>query len=326
MLRRDFLASAVLPFLPVASRLQRNIIFGGWLGTNNRRFLARYKRPYFSQWDERIKGTGTGKVIMLHPFLEKMKGHPLIPRKQGEVGTCVGVSFASGVDILTATQALMMGKPERFIADAASEIIYAGSRVECGAGPNQRGDGSVGSWAADWLMKYGVILRQVYGNYDFTVYDPKKARSLGRTGCPDDLEEVAKEHPVRTAALVRSYQEVIDAIANGYPVAMCSDLGFGSSDRYWVRDSEGFLKRTPWDPWMHAMLLIGFDDAYSRKGVCCWNSWGDVHSGPKRHNQPDGSFWIEKKDIEYGMKSEDSYALSCYVGYPRVDVPSNIFW
>ena len=49
------------------------------------------------------------------------------------------------------------------------------------------------------------------------------------------------------------------------------------------------------------------------------NSWGTWNSGPKRHDQPNGSFWVDAEEIERRiLKKGDSWAFSGYEGFkPR---------
>lgn len=45
-------------------------------------------------------------------------------------------------------------------------------------------------------------------------------------------------------------------------------------------------------------------------------SWGTWNSGPKRHDQPDGSFWIDAEDLENRiLKTGDCWAYSGYEGF-----------
>jgi hypothetical protein len=125
------------------------------------------------------------------------------------------------------------------------------------------------------------------------------------------LEPIAKEHPVRTTTLVTSWEQARDAIANGYPVAICSDQGFNDE-----RDEQGFL-HTIRKPWYHCMLLAGIDTMSRRQGGLLINSWGSNWvDGPTRWEQPAGSFWVESDVIDSMLKKEDSFALSNYKGYP----------
>lgn len=303
----------------------RKQIYCGWRSNPGARaqFIQNTKAPFFKQLDHSIRGSSDGRVVMLHPFMERATGHPTVPHKQG-IGDCVGHGYALGVDMLTGVQMFMQQRPERWVAECATEPLYAGSRVEIGGGVLM-GDGSQGAWAAEWLIKYGALLRQEYpGGHDYTVYDAKKARKMGRQGVPDELEPIAKLHPIKTATLVNDFDELCDAIANGYPVTLCSDVGFGMTSSQWVRDSQGYLRRR--GSWGHCMLAIGFDKKSSRKGACIQNSWGNWVSGPTQHGQPEGSFWTDARVINSMLRQGDSHALSGYIGYPRVDVPDYEIW
>jgi hypothetical protein len=334
MQRREFIASGlVAPFLPMFLRRPKNFGLIKSPGT----YAQKVKKPYFCQWNRQIKGSGQGKVIMLHKFLEKVTGTPVTPRNQ-LIGDCVGQAYASGVDVLTATQIEMGGKGEKWVARASAEAIYGGSRIECGPGkdefydPMRReySDGSCGEFAALFIRQYGVLLEKEYPGFDLTGYSKERSTEWGIEGVPDSLEPLAREHPVKTVALIQTWDELIDALANGYPVPLASSLGFGDppwGEQYWQRDAQGFMRRTRRDPWYHCMLIIGYDDASDRKGACVLNSWGGLFRGPTQHDQPPTcSFWIDKRDIEEGLKMEDSYALSCYVGYPRMIIPDARFF
>lgn len=301
-------------------------LYGGWIHSPaaRRSFVLQHKFPFFSQQAGDIKGSSEGKAIMLHPFMEQAMGHSIVPHKQ-EIGDCVAHAFGLGVDVLTSVQAFMHHKPEKWVAECATEPLYGGARVEIAGGYLKFADGAAGHWAAEWLIRYGALLRQPYpGGHDFTTYSGTLARELGRTGCPDELEPIAKLHPVRTVALVNSFEEVCDAIDNGYPVTLCSSVGFGPNSRYWVRDSQGFLRRR--GRWGHALLGIGYDRKSRRQGVCIQNSWGNWVTGPTRLDQPIGSFWCDASTINSITAQGDCHALSNYVGYPRVDIPDYIIW
>lgn len=239
------------------------------------------------------------------------------------VHNCVAHAAGLSIDILTAVRILMQNHSEKWVAKAATEIIYAGARIEVGGGQLGYSDGSWGVWAGEFVRKWGVLLRQEYLGHDFTTYSGRVARTLGspRKGVPDELEPLCKLHPVKTCALVKSWEECRDSVANGYPVAMCSNIGFTTK-----RDSNGFLRRSR-RPWYHAMAIIGVDDEYRRPGALVQNSWGrSWASGPKRHEQPDGSFWCDADTIDAAMRQGDSIAFSGYVGYPRNDIPDYIIF
>lgn len=268
---------------------------------------------------QHIAGSGRGKIALLYKAYEHLLCKPLAPHEQA-IGDCVSHAYGLGVDILTMTQ-IAAGARERWVGEAATEMIYGGGRVEVAGGPLRWSDGMMGSWAANWLRKFGNLVRKEYvlgdERFDLRTYSGKAAKNYGRYGVPDILEPVAKEHPVKTTALVKTWSDLCDVICNGFPVAVCSNQGFNST-----RDAEGFLK--PQGSWAHGMCIIGVDDT-KRPGALIQNSWG-IHwvSGPTRYGQPVGSFWADANVIERMLAMEDSFALSNYTGFPRVQLPDYI--
>lgn len=334
--RRDLLklalATGFSAFLPRNAQAAPRVIGRNRFGWNEKAsrdtiqdFIETHEYPFFSQQSKDIKGTGEGKIVLLHKCLEKASGTQYNPADQA-IGDCVGQGFALTVDALTATQIEIAGQPEQWVAPASSEVIYAGSRVEV-AKQRDWQDGSTGHWAAEFIMRWGILLRQPYpGGSDFTKYSGKTARDLGYYGVPDELEPLCKLHPVKTAALVKTYEECRDAIVNGYPVAVCSNVGFGTSSNQWVRDSQGFLRRKR-EPWYHCMAILGVDDTPGRPGCLVFNSWGPKWcTGPVRLDQPFSTFWVDAETIDAMMRQGDSFALSSYVGYPGLSVPSYVIW
>jgi hypothetical protein len=242
--------------------------------------------------------------------LEKRLGY--YPADQQEIGDCVPFGFGGAIDDLMAVE-IMAGEAERWVARTCTEGIYAISRVERGKGQLGNGDGSVGAWAADAVTKWGVLQRLNYGTHDLTKYSGQRAKEWGRprAGMPDELEPKAAPFKVGVASLCVTYEQARDAIANGYPVAVCSDQGFQDK-----RDAEGFARAS--GHWAHCMRFIGADDTGKRPGLLCMNSWGpNWISGPKRHNQPDGSFWVDADVANHMLgRNPDSWALGKFSGYP----------
>lgn len=230
---------------------------------------------------------------------------------QRDVGYCVGCGFKHSIDVLLATLSLQRGDEWKPVSP---EAIYALSRVEIGGG-RIRGDGSVGAWAADAVGKYGVLPMEQVGGYDLRETQPSRAREWGRTGLPNDLEPIAKQHPVKEAARVTSWQEVKRAIGQGYPVAVCSDQGFTME-----RDNHGFAR--PSGTWNHCMAIIGIR-SQPREGGYILNSWGDqAHTGPVfPDDMPVAGFWADAAVINRMVSQGDSFALSDAVGFPARQLP-----
>jgi hypothetical protein len=286
----------------------------GWIDSPKdvEHVLATLPRPVFGSAAQTIVGSGKGKTALLYQAVEKVVGNfPVYPAQ--EIGDCVSHGYRTCVDVLKCVEIAINLESEQWTAETATEPIYGGSRVEVGGG-KIRGDGSVGAWAAKWISEWGVLSRLKYGDVDLTAYSGSRAKQWGNRGVPDELESVAREHPVKTVSLVQTYNEARDAIANGYPVAVCSNQGFAMT-----RDSEGFAKAK--GSWAHCMAFIAADDEYRRPGLLCMNSWGpDWISGPKRHGQPDGSFWVDADVADRMLRGGDSFALSAFDGYPSQEL------
>jgi hypothetical protein len=268
------------------------------------------------QFYNKIAETGKGKTVLLHKLYEAVTGNSFPVWKQ-EIGDCVSFGYALAVNVLMAVQK-SINPSEVIPADTATEPIYGGSRIEIGNQGKQynpsESDGSTGIWAAEWVKQYGILLRKKYDQIDLSSYSGVKAKTWGWQGVPDSVEPIAKKHPVKQYALVSTYEEARDAIANGYPITVCSNQGFLEE-----RDSEGFAK--PYGTWGHCMCFVAADDAYKRPGLLCCNSGGrDWITGPKRHDQPDGSFWVDAKIVDKMLRERDSYALSSLEGFSSLNM------
>ncbi len=245
--------------------------------------------------------------VFLWDACRKATGDLLPPRDQKAVGSCVGFGTASAVEHLLCVQ-IANGAGEDF-HDLAQEVIYGGSRVEIGGG-RIRGDGSVGAWAAKWVTRYGVVPRGLFGPRDLRTYSEARCREYGRTGVPDDLEPLARRHPVKAVSNVRSWDECRAAVRNGYPVAVCSDQGFTMA-----RDRDGFAR--PSGSWAHCMAVVGVQGG-RRPGAFVLNSWGpSAHTGPRGAGDPSpAGFWADAAVVDRMLQQGDSWAFGHAVGFP----------
>lgn len=263
---------------------------------------------YFSDVWTPIKGTGVGKTLMLTDIITKVAGK--FPLRLQTIGDCVSMGTAYAVDAVKAVDIYLKGDWEEWIAETATEDIYGGSRVIIGNG-QLSGDGSFGIWAAKYVNQYGALARGKYGNTDLSVYSGTRARKWGQrgVGIPDEIENAAKDHPIDVISMVTTYEQARDLVANGYPISICSNQGFSNR-----RDKDGFA--APSGSWAHCMCILGIDDNPRRPGVLVQNSWGVWNGGPKRLNQPDGSFFVDADVIQSRILSKrDSWAFAGYKGF-----------
>jgi hypothetical protein len=233
-----------------------------------------------------------------------------------EIGDCVSHGAGKAIDYLKCVRiALQMREDEEYLAETCTEAIYGLSRVEIGGG-RISGDGSVGAWAVEAVTKYGILPRiKINERYDLSKYSGRRAREWGRYGLPDELEPIAKEHPVLQYAVCRNFNDVAKAIMNGYPCTVASHWG----TRNMRRDRNGFCYRS--SSWAHQMMFSGV--RFDIPGVCCDNSWGpDAYSGPIAYDQPPGSCWIPAEEVDWMCRTGEVYAISDMKGFPN----RNISW
>lgn len=283
-------------------------------------FIRARRRPFFRQYPG-VRGTGKRTQTLLWQYYEKVVGEPFEPVFQ-QIGDCAGQSGATAVDMLTAVQIALMKRPEIWRGRAASEPLYAGARVEVGNYKTPL-DGAPIEFVVDFAQQYGVLLRQKYGDVDLTAYDPKLAKEWAKPGAgvPDALEPIAKQHPIKTATFLANFDEIADAVANGYPVV----IGFHRLGFEFETDQEGFAVPTYrlTKYWSHAETIVGVDTISRRRGACLSNHWGTSWlKGPvHKLGVVPGGMWVDAHVIDYmlahGKLQGTAIALSNYVGYPR---------
>lgn len=291
-----------------------NPMKSGWINSPEKVESSMKSLPYpvFGDIWSSIKDSGVGKQIFLYELVRRLN-NGVYPNRKQEIGDCVSTGAANAIDATKAADIITLKQFEEWVAETASEDLYAGSRVQIGKGAIKNGDGSLGVWVAKYANQYGALARGKYGNVDLTKYSGLKAREWGMPsrGVPQTLIQYSKNHPVTVTSRVDTYEQARDLISNGYGIIICSDKGFSST-----RDKDGFSKIVT--TWYHCMAATGVDDKFKRPGLLIQNTWGTWNNGPKRHNQPDGSFWVDADAINLMLKQGDSWAFAGYEGFkPR---------
>jgi hypothetical protein len=155
----------------------------------------------------------------------------------------------------------------------------------------------------------------VVGTHDLTRYSIALSREWGAYGPPRDIAIAAANNRALAVAQVTTWDELVAAITSGYCVPICSDVGFAATK---VRDKDGFLPRG--GVWNHCMTCVSIrfaDGPGKRDGVLILNSWHlNWVTGPKwPDDQPDGSFWCSRADIEAILRQGDSFAIGSVNGF-----------
>lgn len=242
--------------------------------------------PFFSAAAPMIKGSGKGKIELLHLNFNKL-GIPF-PLRFQKIGDCVSMGHALAVDTLKVTE-IVNGDREEWVAPTSTEDIYSGSRVIIG-GNRLRDDGSIGAWACKYMRDYGTLLRKKYSFADLTTYSGSRAREWGSKKLWPELYTEAKLHSVMEYTAVESYNDVIDSIYNGYPVTICSNQGFIST-----RDKDGFARASgTWNhcyhpnSWVYGPKITKLSDCSSGSFIYDQNgNIGEVESVTKRQYKGD---------------------------------------
>jgi len=265
-----------------------------------------------------LVGSGDGKASC--PFMSTLKFAPDAYEVAQRRGDCVSFSTRNASDLSRAVEIDIRGERETFTTVSATEPIYWWR--------GHSGEGASCSRLADAVStKGGLMLRKDYPDLglDLTEYNSKLGHD-GRRGPPPDVVTEQRKHPVGSVSRIRGPDEAADALANGYGLSVCSSYGFSSR-----RDEEGISR--PKGSWAHAMAWIAVDARpdtirkHRGRLFLVQNSWGrNWNSGPKRLNQPDGSFWITEQVARGMINSGGALVLSDVDGWRRRELPDFSVW
>ncbi len=238
---------------------------------------------------------------LLWDACKKVTGGHLVAKKQS-IGCCVSMGYSTGVDALQCVEIALKGEAEEF--HPVSHAAIYGMARELG-GMLGGGDGLYGSVASQSVSTLGVVTDEFAKD---SPTDDKLAKEWGRRGAPAEIKSQAKNNLVKTVSQVKTAAECKAALQNGYPVPVCSGVGFTMT-----RDNDGFCKAS--GSWAHCMAILGY--RADKDAFCIIQSWGNnTPDGPCTLGQPDYSFWVTSATINKMLKEGDSFALSAFNGFP----------
>lgn len=284
---------------------------GSWCDPEDTdKLLGELPHPLFGVAASNLYSSGEGKLALLYKSVQKFD--PTFGAHERQTtGDCVSHSTRNAVDV-TRSHEIIGGQSEEFVARSATEAIY-GSR-------GHGGQGMSCSVAARFVHQNGgILLRKDYGFVDLSTYDSRVGIRWGsRGGVPAEVKTEGQKHQVKTISMIKTVEEARDAMANGYALSVCSNYGFSSK-----RNSNGIARRS--GSWNHAMSWTAMDDSreiHDETLFLIQNSWGVFNGGPKRHDQPDGSFWIREKDARGMLSQNGAWVFSDVDGFP----PRKVDW
>ena len=239
-------------------------------------------------------------------------------------GDCVSFGAKNAVEHLQCVE-IVAGEAEGF-RPVFPPFLYATGRVLVGGGRLSGRAGSLGSWQAEAVRRFGVLRADADGvpAYSGGLADRwgdgrPAAGAGGRDVSFRSFLDAADDHPVGAAARVRTWGEVVAAVSNGYPVTVASDCGFTMR-----AGRSGFHERR--GTWPHQMCLTGVHDDPRRPWAAVLNSWGDVHGSVQ--DFADGTRWppatlrVRREAVGEMLRRGEAYAYSRFAGFP----PRRLDW
>lgn len=226
-----------------------------------------------------------------------------------EIGDCVSFGAAIAVAAVMAYEAVIIQEPERFEVPFPP-YLYAISRLMPEGGNGRlRGDGSLGSWMAATVKKYGVLRANFTG---VPTYSGTVAKAWGSKKSPwQEFVPEADDHCIKTVAPINNCADLAQAITNGYFVTIASMRGYAMD----LKDDKGKSWFVGRDSWPHQMSIIAVD---TEPELCFYrrNQWANAH-GPQLDG-PDGGGWIRAEELESELRDGDTecFAFSQFDGFP----------
>lgn len=255
--------------------------------------------------------SGAGQSAELWKYGKVANSGLHIPTWKQESGDCVSMGWANALAYRMAFQIAMEQRNE-VLKIPFPPYMYGISRVKIGNRQLGRSAGSVGAWAAQGSIRYGVLPIEEAEKLGYK-YSGRLADQWGFAGPPDKTIEFASKFRIRTVSQVTTWEDVRDALTHGYPVTVASNVGF---DGQFI-DVDGKRWGTAAGRWGHQMCFIGVEDRAGRtKGAYVINSWGaDAHPRPL-NDEPPGGFWVKWQDVQRMVQQGDSWAYSDFDGFP----------
>lgn len=295
----------------------------GWAGPKEAQIAWEQLRrtdSFYEDITKYITGEGTNKM-MLYEVTRKLLGKDTDNYGQ-EIGDCVSFGMKNAIEYLQAVEIFLKGDREIW-KPVFPPYLYGTGRVFSGGGRlGCNSDGSLGSWMADAVIKYGVLFSDTEG---LPSYSGSVAKRWGcRPGPDEKYVNIAKTFPVKSAASINTWEGLKAAIVNGYPVTVASNQGFSMSP-----SSDGYHRAR--GSWAHQMCIIGIG-TYKGEDYCIiLNSWGDVHGQLLDFDDPSvklpiGCIRARRSEIEDSMiKSGEVFAISGFEGFKKQKLDRDLF-
>lgn len=255
-----------------------------------------------------VRGTKT----MLYNVCRKVLGKDT-PNYPQEIGDCVSFGAKNAVEYLQCTDILLRNKHRKW-RPVFAPYFYGTGRVYIGRGRLGNQDGSLGSWMAAAVRQFGCLFAD---EPNVPRYSGSIAKAWGDPNPRPDIDlwlPTAKQFPVGATTLIRTWADLVEAIANGYPCPTASDVGYNFKP-----SGDGFHRQT--DNWAHQMCFIGVDDRPNDPYALILNNWGNVHGALTDFDNgeplPSGVLRVRKADAMKHINAQETYAYSGLDSFPE---------
>ncbi len=308
----------------------------GWLGTHHPELLRsefELLQAGFVPFAIRQQSRSyAGKKHFLHKVVRAVLGKDT-PNYPQQIGDCVSFGAKNGGEYLTCTEIAGQAaaqeemSPRDFVAARRLKwrpifppYYYGTGRVYVGGGQMGYSDGSTGSWMAEAVQKYGTLFAD---EPEVPAYSGRIAKQWGSSRAPlDRWKPTASKYLVRSAALVKTWEDLVAALANGYPCPTASNVGYDMEPAH-----DGFHRQR--GSWSHQMCFIGADDNDRDPYALILNNWGDVHGHLKDFDSdemlPVGTLRVRKADALKHLRAGETFAYSQFDGFPEQDLERALF-
>jgi hypothetical protein len=247
-------------------------------------------------------------VFLFRAYTDVLGSYPAYIAQQ--IGDCTSFGTGHALDTEQVVQIGLIGGDKSQYREISTEALYGVGRELAGMLGN--GDGCYGAPLAKAAVEVGTVSRE-----DVGPYSGKRAKEWGRKGVPADIKAKAADHKAAGAAKVTSIKEARAALASGYPVVVCSNVGFEGT-----RDGRGVIRANGhWPHCMHVNAYRPGAKAGTTEFLVC-QSWGpEMPTGPLSDGQPPNSFWIVEADMGRILAADDSHAISGYGPFVKRTLP-----
>jgi hypothetical protein len=260
--------------------------------------------------------SGKGKRALLYGYV--LRFDPQAYSERQTVGDCVTHGSRSARDCNRAVSILIHGKPNDWLVRTATEPTYGA-----------RGHGREGmspALASRFERDVGFCPRQNFpGVVDLSKYDGSLGARWGRQGgVPEGVKELCRRNKVGTIALVRTMDDAMDALFNGYGIHSGQYAAWSNKP-----DAKKNIHPRSSPGWAHDMAVVFYDDTRTHWPFRVWgiaNSWGrwntPVPDWPADYPpQVPGMIITDDEGFAVCVEAGDMWAYSDVQGFPARDLP-----